>query len=136
MLQAIRAVERGGFDGMILTKTKISTTAYFRNRINYKVTCSTVQLTSAGGDQGGVRLITRERPFGWWIDTMLYHGPNVVSCDIVTRLIWTPLVGAYLPLSTLEHLPDLEEALELFKDTKVLGDLNVDLDEARIPRCQ
>ena len=32
----------------------------------------------------------------------------------------------------LEHLPDLEEALQHFRDPIVPGDLNVDLDEARI----
>ena len=36
----------------------------------------------------------------------------------------------------IEHLPDLEEALKCFKEPIVLGDLNVDLDEARSPRSQ
>ena len=60
----------------------------------------------------------------------------MVSCKLVTRLIRTPLVGAYLPPSTLEHLPDLEEALKRFKDPIVLGGLNVDLNKARILRSQ
>ena len=38
MAQAIRVVERGGFDVMLLTKTKISTTAYFWHMLEYKVT--------------------------------------------------------------------------------------------------
>ena len=37
LAQAIRAVERGGFDMMILTETKISTTAYCRKRLGYEV---------------------------------------------------------------------------------------------------
>ena len=32
----------------------------------------------------------------------------------------------------LEHLPDLEEALQPFSDPIVLGDLNMDLEEMRI----
>ena len=62
--------------------------------------------------------------------------PNVVSCEIVTRLTWTPLVGAYLPPLTLEHLSELKEALQIFRDPIVLEDLNVELDEARSPRIQ
>ena len=35
----------------------------------------------------------------------------MVSFKIATGLTQTPLVSVYLPLSTLEHLPDLEESL-------------------------
>ena len=42
----------------------------------------------------------------------------------------------YLPLSTIENLPDLEEALKRFKDPIVLGDLNVDLNEAMSLKIQ
>ena len=41
LVQAIWAVERGKFDVVVLTKTKISMTAYCRNRLGYEVTCST-----------------------------------------------------------------------------------------------
>ena len=44
----------------------------------------------------------------------------------------------YLPPSTVEHLPDVEEALQRFKvqDPIFLADINVDLDDARISRSQ
>ena len=57
----------------------------------------------------------------------------MVSYRLVTGLNRTPLVGAYLPPSRLEHLTDLEEALKRFKEPIVLWDLNVKLDEKRIP---
>ena len=60
-----------------------------------------------------------------------YHEPNVVSYKLVTGLIRTPLIGVYLPLSTLEYLLELEEALKRFKDPIIIGDLNVDLSEGR-----
>ena len=44
--------------------------------------------------------------------------------------------GAHLLLSTMEHLPDLEEALQRFRDPIVLGDMNMDLDKARSLRIQ
>ena len=73
--------------------------------------------------------MTRYRNIGWGIESTLYHGPNMVSCEHVTRLTPNPLVGAYLPLSTLEHLTDLAEAMKLFKEPIFLGDLNVDLEK-------
>ena len=80
--------------------------------------------------------MTKERPFGWVIESTHYHRPNMVSYKLVSGLTWTPLVGAYLPPSTLEHLQDLEETLKSFKDPIILGDLNVELDEARSPRIK
>ena len=60
----------------------------------------------------------------------------MVSCEIVTGLTRTPLVSAYLPLLTLEHLPDLEKDLQCFRDPIVLRDLNVELDKARSRQSQ
>ena len=37
---------------------------------------------------------------------------------------------------TLEHLLDLEEALQRFRDPIVLGELNVDLEKERSPHIQ
>ena len=67
LAQAIWAVERGGFDVMLLTETKISTMVYCRNRLRYEVTCSTTRPSSARGAQGSVGLVTRERPVRWGI---------------------------------------------------------------------
>ena len=75
-------------------------------------------------------------PIGWEIYSTRYHRPNVVSCEFITGIIQTPPVGVYLSLSILEHLQDLEEALKRFKGPIFLGDLNVDLDEARAPLSQ
>ena len=67
---------------------------------------------------------------------MRYHRQNVVCCEIVNGLTRTPLVGAYISPSMLEHLPDLEEALQSFRYSIVPRELSVDLDKARIPRSQ
>ena len=67
MTQAIHTVEIGGFDVMILTKTKISTTVYCWNWLGFEVTCSTAHPTSNGGDQGGIGIVTMERSVGWGI---------------------------------------------------------------------
>ena len=104
MVQAIRALGRGGFDVTILAETKISMADYCRNRLGYEVTCSTAWPSSAEGDKGGIWLVTKERPVGWGIESTFYHGMNEVSCKLVTGITWTPLVGVYLNPSTLEHL--------------------------------
>ena len=74
--------------------------------------------------------MTRERPFKWGIESTRYHGQNVVRCKILTGLTRTPLVGAYLPTSTLEHLPNLEEDMQRFKYPIFARDLNMYRDEA------
>ena len=134
LAQSIRAVERRDFDLMLLTKTNISMTAYCWNRLGYDVTSSLAQPSSTRGSQGRIGLVTGERPSGLGIDSIFYHGPKVVSCDIITGLTGNPLVGTYIPPSIMEHLPDLEEVLKCFRDPIVLRHLNVDLNEARRPR--
>ena len=76
--------------------------------------------------------MTRERTNRWQIESTHFHGPNVVSYEIINGYTWTPLVNAYLSPLTLDHLPDLKEDLQRFKglDTIVLGVFNVDLDNA------
>ena len=39
LAQAIRAVERGGFDVMLLTETKIQSEEYLHNHLGYGMTC-------------------------------------------------------------------------------------------------
>ena len=60
----------------------------------------------------------------------------MLSYDLVIGITQTPLVGTYLPSSTLDHLPDLEEAPKRFRDPIFLWELNVDPNEARILRNQ
>ena len=48
---------------------------------------------------------------GWSIESTRFHGTNVVSYNIVTGKKGNPVIGAYLPPSTLDNLPDLEENL-------------------------
>ena len=94
LVQAIQAVERGGFGVMILTETKIQSVAYSYNCLGYDVNCLTTCASSSGGSQGSFRLVMRERNVGWGIESIHYNEPNVVSCKIVTGLTRTTLVGA------------------------------------------
>ena len=77
-------------------------------------------------------------PHGCSIESTNFHGLNVVTCDVITSGKWNILIGAYLPSSTLEHLPDLEEALARFRDQGpiVLGDLKADISQYQNPYIQ
>ena len=44
-----------------------------------------------------------------------FHVPNVESCNVIT-IKMTPLIGAYVPPTTLEHLLELVEELTHFQD--------------------
>ena len=78
-------------------------------------------------------LVLRDWPTGWSLESTHFHGPNVVSCKVVTGTYHNPIIVSYLPLCTLAHLPDLEEALAWFRvqEPIVLVYLNVDLDEPK-----
>ena len=130
LAQDIRAVECGGSDRMILTEIKTQTEAYYHNRLGYDLTCLAELPSSARRAQGGLCLVIREWTNGWGIKSTRFHGPNVVSCEIVTGNTQIPLVGVHLPPLTLDHLPDFKESLHLFKvlESIVIGDFNVDLD--------
>ena len=92
LAQAIREVERGGFDMMLLTETKIQSEAYSHIRLGDDVTRLMERPSNSGGAQGSFGLVMREQPVGWGIESTRYHGTNVVSCEIVTGLTCTLLV--------------------------------------------
>ena len=50
--QAIRAVEQGNYDLVILTETKIPDAVYCHNFLGYDAVYSKATVTAAGGSQG------------------------------------------------------------------------------------
>ena len=53
-------------------------------------------------------------------------------CKVIVSGKRNPLIGTYVPNSTLEHLPELEEAMTRFRDQDpiVLGYLNTDIGQS------
>ena len=78
LAQSVQADDLGGFDLMVLTKTKISTMAYCWNQLGCNIVCSTARPASAAGLQGGVGLVLRDLPTVWSLELMHFHGPNMV----------------------------------------------------------
>ena len=60
----------------------------------------------------------------------------MVSCDVITSGKHTPLISAYIPIYTLEHLLDLEEALTRFQNQNpiVPGGLNDNIGQSQNPQ--
>ena len=58
-------------------------------------------------------LVIRKRPDVCSVESARFCRPNVVSCEVVSGRQRTPLIRAYLPLSTLEHLTDLGGGIDL-----------------------
>ena len=72
------------------------------------------------------------------VESTRFRGSNVVRCEINISNQQMPLIGAYLPPSTIYHLPDLEEALNRFpdRDPIILGEINADIGLLRNSRDQ
>ena len=66
------------------------------------------------------------------------HRLNVVSCEIFAVSKRTLLIGIYLPNSTLEHLPELEEAMTRlqYQDQNMVGYLIADIGQSHNPSSQ
>ena len=62
----------------------------------------------------------------------------MVSREIVTSGKWTLIIGEYLQIFTLDHLPALEEALTRLwdQDPIMLGYLNAYIGQYKDPRSQ
>ena len=69
-----------------------------------------------------------------------FHRTNAVSCKVVTvtNIKRTPIIIAYFLPSTLENLPDLEEALTRFweHDPIVLRYLSANIGQSQNPHIQ
>ena len=133
--QAIRAVHISGFDLMVLMETNIINQAYFWNKLGYNILCLWVITTSSGSAQGGVGLFVWDQPQFRSIESMCWHGPNVVSWEVVAGIKRLPIIGTYLPTSILEHLPYLEDAMTCFRyqDHIVLENLKANIVQSQNP---
>jgi hypothetical protein len=67
------------------------------------------------------------------------HGPNVISCVLVSAWVCTPLVGVYVPPTDVTTLEHLRRALERCRGMRgrppiLLGDLNIDMSNLELDR--
>ena len=119
-------------DLCLATETRMHTEKHSKHFEGYDIFCTITKKTN----QGGIALLTRARS-NWHLESTQVHSPNVLSTILVSGTQRTPIIGVYLPPSTLEDLPALTIALSRFPAHKplLLGDLNVDLSNQETPRA-
>ena len=128
----LRAIHQMRVDIGILTETKIDNDMYTRDCCGYTIFASQAK----SKHQGGVALFYRTTNSRWWIEGERAHGPNVVSCVLVSGNRRWNVLGVYVPPSEDdgETLHFVNEAVQ-YRGTNdpyiLLGDLNVDLDRPK-----
>jgi exonuclease III len=134
LVPACRALQAQNIDMALLTEARIPDEIHTRHCLGYNI-FATYTTTR---NQGGIALAYRQGAHNWHIESLLCHGPNILSCILVSGTQRTPLIEAYLPPSNLTDLPHLTTALDRFPNEAplLLGDLNVDLLNLRPPRNQ
>ena len=85
---------------MVLNDTNIPDKGYCRHKMGYDVVYLEAHTTAYRDTQEGVGMIVLKLPQGWHIEKMRFHRMNVISCKFVDSKR-TPLIGVYLPPSTL-----------------------------------
>ena len=79
--------------------------------------------------QGGAALVYKDSPY-LQVESALFHGPNVISAEIVSGNKSYGIVGAYVPpkdSTTLVHIAAALDRFQRRKNVILVGDLNIDL---------
>lgn len=125
---ATRSMQQLNVDIALLTEAKLTGDVYTRFSFDYHV----IATNAVHANLGGVALCWRDSAF-YEVEGISKHGPNVISCELVSGGRRWLVIGAYIPPSeddgsTCTHIlaaqmrrPQLPVIL--------LGDLNVDFDQ-------
>ena len=89
---ALRAADQMNLDLGILTETKLTDGVYTRNSSGYQVTAT----DAPSAHQGGIALFYRDSEY-WQVESVVKHGPNVISFELVSGWRRTPMIGGYIP---------------------------------------
>lgn len=134
MLSAARGLHQLNVDIAILTETKITDNRYPKVTSGYQVRCT----QAASSHQGGVALLWRDNTPGYIVESVLTNwGPNIITCQIMTRDVRIFLVGAYLPPKSTTSAEQLKAACDACPPNcklMISGDLNARLASPRNQR--
>ena len=129
---ALRALSVVGVDICFLQETKLTDGIYTRFSSDYHVLAT----NAVSRAQGGIALVYRDSPY-WQVESAIFHGPNVISAEIVTGNKRYSIVGAYVPPKDTTTLVHITAALDRFPQRRkviLVGDLNIDLDSPESER--
>jgi hypothetical protein len=123
---ALRACEEMRIHLGILTETRLDTDRYTRSAYGYTVFAT----KTTHFNQGGIALIFTNNSLHFQVESQKKHGPNVVSCSLVTGNTRYAIIGAYIPptdTTTLAHISDARNRFLGRQPIILMGDINVDL---------
>jgi hypothetical protein len=127
LYMALRAMAQMRVELGVFCETKLTNDMYPRECCGYSVFATQAKSHS----QGGVALFYRSNASQWTIEGTRTHGPNVLSCSLVTGSRRFSLLCVYIPPSEDdgETLTYLEEAVRTRCNHPIilLGDLNINL---------
>jgi len=119
----------------ILTETKLNHDMHTTECNGYCIVCTKAESAHLGGVALFYRSSCSTSSFSWSVEGIRTHGPNVISCTIVSGSHRWTLIGCYIPPSEDCSLGDDATLLHLQKAVATralhpiifLGDINVDL---------
>jgi exonuclease III len=112
---ALRACKQMRIDVGALTETRLSTDRYTRSEYGYTVFATQTTHTN----QGGIALIFTNFLY-FQIESQQKHGPNVISCILVTGTHRYPIIGAYIPPTDTTTLHYISIASERFTGQPII----------------
>lgn len=124
--QALRSMDQMHIDFGLFTETKLNHDMYTKDCCGYTVFATKAKSTS----QGGVAFFYRTESDRWSIEGLRVHGPNVISCTVVSGGRYWSLIGAYIAPSETDGatLRSIAAAVSSCSHPLLfLGDINVDL---------
>jgi len=124
---ALRAMDSMRLDFGLFCETKLTHEMYTKDCCGYRVYATKAK----SAHQGGVALFYRPDSPLWTIEGIRSHGPNTISCLVVSGNRRWNLVGSYIPPSedSGETLQYIGEAIRTRCNHPIIfmGDINVDL---------
>ena len=121
---ALRAMYLMNVDLGFFTEAKITDDKYTRNAFEY----NTIASKASSYSKGGILLFWKNKMVNWSLESPMIHGPNVISCIIVSGYKRWLLIGAYIsPNETNETtLENIEIASQRYNHPLIVcGDFNI-----------
>ncbi len=114
----------------VLTETKFVDDRYPKTATGYTIMSS----KAASCSQGGVALAWREDNLKFEVESVLFHGPNTLTFQLMTGDKQIYVMGTYIPPNCTRGVEDIRRAAEACPvgcKLLVIGDLNINV---RFPR--
>jgi hypothetical protein len=124
--QVAAGLAQMGIGVAVLTETKFIDDQYPKTVAGYTI----MSLKAASCSQGGVALAWREDDLKFEVELVLFHGPNMLTFQLMTGDERIYVVGTYIPPNCTRGVEDIRRAAEVCPagcKLLVMGDLNINV---------